>query len=323
MMIAIVVSWLGLGVMVGSLLWRGDGRTDLRRCPRCWSDMSGTAAMTCPTCGHAARSELELHQPRRIAKPRLRLAVALWAMLLMGAWCWIPGQWAHKVPTPLLVAALSVTAPAPTPTVVDGMNGLPAPDERLRRSRSSWTRLVWNHQASVALQAWWDAVLAGDGPISDEELSRLVPLADQAHDIHQRSGLMTWGDGVSIDRLRLRVARALRASAGDPDRAIRHAWVLSEMQYEGAESTHRPDFGREPDAIILQALGHSDPRVRLFGVERFSRRVHRVVVARTSPKPAGWDLVRAIADSDPDAAVRARASSVLEYADIFLFFARR
>ena len=300
------------------LVWHGDGKADLRRCPRCWYDMSATQGLTCPECGHLAGGTAELHRSRRVSNVWLRALCLLWVLLLLGAYFSLPGPWTNKVPRPLLALALAIAAPAPTQATLGAGKGLPSPNPSFKNSKSPWERLVWDHQASVALQAWVDAVMANKGPIVSDELARLVPLADQAHSIFRQFGETTFNEGVSVAGLQLQVAQARDATVGDQNIALRYAWILSEMQFEGGDYSHRSDFAWEPDLIILQALGHSDPQVRIFGIERFGRRVHRVVVAPASPMPPGRSLIETLANSDPDATVRQRAREILNYTDGFL-----
>lgn len=307
----------GLLLAVTVKLWRGDGRTDLRRCPRCWYDMSATEALTCPECGFTARSAAQLHRPRRVAKIWLRSVAVLWGLLLLALYFQLPGPWTTKVPRPLLALLLAAAAPPPAPPPAGPAAALPVPNPIFKDSRSPWDRLVWDYQASIALQAWADAVRAGSGPITAAELSRLAPLADQAHRIFAQFGGTSHAEGISITAVRSRLARA-RNTATDPNVRLRYEWILSELQFEGGDYSHRPDFAWEPDAIILQALQHLDAHVRLFGLDRFSRRIHRIVVTPTSPMPSGRDLVESIATSDTDATTRQRARAVLEYTDGFL-----
>lgn len=315
-MVAALLLAFGLLAVVTLMVWRGDGRTDLRRCPGCWYDMSSATALTCPECGHVVRDVSELRRPRRVATVWMRAVYLAWALLLLIAYFSLPGPWTGKVPRPLLALALAFAAPGPS--AAGAGQGLPTPNAALKNSASPWERLVWDYQASIALEAWADSVLANKGPITADELARLVPLANQAHDIYRQFGSTIHNEGFRLAAFQLRLAKARDASSEDPNISLRYEWVLSEMQFEGGDYSHRPDFAWEPDAIILQALSHPDPTVRLFGVDRFARRVHRVVVAPTSPMPPGRRLIEAIAESDADDTVRQRARTVREYTDGFL-----
>ena len=78
-----------LALSLASLLWwwLGDRPRGLRRCPRCWYDMSAVEGRRCPECGREARSERRLHRTRR-----RRLAFALAVLLALAA------GGAHKAP---------------------------------------------------------------------------------------------------------------------------------------------------------------------------------------------------------------------------------
>lgn len=300
------------------LVWRGDRRTDLCRCPRCWYDMSGIGALTCPECGHVSRSTAQLYLPRRTGRAwRLGVGVA-WLVLIGSVYFSLPGPWTQKVPRPLLSLALAIAAPRPVPASTGTAMDLPVPNAAFKGSQSAWERLVWDYQVLIALEDWADAVLANRGPITSEELSRLAPLAEQAHALYRQFGGLTANDSRISKREKNRIAQALSGAANDPMLALRYTWVLSEMQFDGGDYSHRSDFAFEPDAIILQALTHSDPKVRVFGIHRFGRRVHRVVMAPASPMPPGRDLIEEIARSDPDPAAREQARIILNYCDVFL-----
>src|SRR6187399_1475560 len=55
---AILAAWAFLADRVGH-------RARLRRCPRCWYDMSMVQSFTCPECGRTARHEQRLFCSRR------------------------------------------------------------------------------------------------------------------------------------------------------------------------------------------------------------------------------------------------------------------
>lgn len=73
-------SYTLIALALAGLLWsiRGDPARGRRRCPRCWFDMAGIAALRCPECGAEAREERELGRRRRY-----RPAMALCATLLI------------------------------------------------------------------------------------------------------------------------------------------------------------------------------------------------------------------------------------------------
>jgi len=105
-----------LGLVVYPLLvyvgWRGlfhDGRAHLRRCPKCWHDLSGTPGMTCGECGYTARTEADLHRRRR--RPGLALLGLVPAVVLplyLADLLTVQG-WATLVPTRLLITSLPLS----------------------------------------------------------------------------------------------------------------------------------------------------------------------------------------------------------------------
>ncbi len=65
----LAILWFGgCAVLLGWSIW-GDAGGKLRRCPRCWHDLSHTDGLTCSECGHSASNEKSLHgrKPRRLA----------------------------------------------------------------------------------------------------------------------------------------------------------------------------------------------------------------------------------------------------------------
>ncbi|MFO0835594.1 MAG: hypothetical protein U0638_11535 [Phycisphaerales bacterium] len=84
---------IGLSTLLAlhALLWdwlRRARRPEVRRCPRCWYDMSA-GGMTCPECGRTARSERAMHYARRrwsMVVIALVLALSsLWSLFLTRA----------------------------------------------------------------------------------------------------------------------------------------------------------------------------------------------------------------------------------------------
>ncbi len=297
---------------------RGDRRRDLRRCPRCAYEMTVVAELLCPECGHTASAESELFHSRRPRRTYYAGVAATIALAFAALFNLSQGPWTQIVPRPFMALLLNVFAAPPA------SNGtLPVPDPQLKSSSRSWDRLVWSHQAAVALDAWAKAVLASRGPVSNAELAQLAPLADAAHALYAQVGGSFSNEAWPVDRVPDGVARVRAEAANDPELIARLNWVLAELQFDGADYTHRPDFAFVPDEIILQALGHQDATVRKFGLDRFGRRVQLTLVTRKLPFPTGTAQVEAIAASDPDAAARRRAHDVLAYVDSFFPTARR
>jgi hypothetical protein len=129
---------------------------------------------------------------------------------------------------------------------------------------------------------------------------------------------MHWTEVWGFDRAIQRVVSERAASTGDADRLLRTEWALSELQYDGGTNSQRPSFARVPDAILRQSLAHASAHVRLFGIERFGRRLHQVVMDPTSPMPPGRASVESMAIVDPDPAVRRRAAEIVIYAESFV-----
>ena len=81
------VALAGLGLLGWALLGdrlrtrRARRRGDLRRCPRCWYDMTATDGLICPECGRDARRERRLGRSRR----RWRWAAVGLAVVAVGA----------------------------------------------------------------------------------------------------------------------------------------------------------------------------------------------------------------------------------------------
>jgi hypothetical protein len=315
----VIILWVFVVVAAITIkAWWGDGRIDLRRCPRCWYDMSATDSKLCPECGHAARRESDLHQRRSSKRVSRAGVVILCVLAVAGVVVAMPGPWTNKVPRPIMRLLLSVAASPPAPPAAGPGLGLPVPVAGLKSSPRAWDRLVWQHQASIAFRVWDDAVHATQGPITDAELARLVPLADEAHALFAESGGLNSIEAWGYDREIERMAARRTAAASDADRLLRSEWALAELQYVGRGYSWRPDFARVPDAIIQQALAHPDASVRLFGLDRFGRRAHQVVMEPASPMPIGRATVEAMAMGDANLGVRKRAADLVVYLDGFL-----
>jgi hypothetical protein len=73
-----------------------------------------------------------------------------------------------------------------------------------------------------------------------------------------------------------------------------------------------------PSDLLTMCLTHSDPVVRMYGAERAGRMAQLKLVSqgRIQFPPVG-DLVRKLAESDPDPGVKRRASDVVSYMEAF------
>ncbi|MBS0196004.1 MAG: hypothetical protein JSR77_04530 [Planctomycetes bacterium] len=316
--LAFILIGLLASATVTLVAWRGDRRRDLRRCAKCAYDLTAVAGRVCPECGHAAAAESELFRSRRHHRSFLAGLVATIGLAFAAMFNLSQGSWAQRVPRPVMAVLLNFFGAPPA-----SGGTLPAPDPKLKSSSKSWDRLVWAHQAAVGLDAWAKAVLASRGPISDAELAQLVPLADAAHALFAQVGGTFSIEAWPVDRVPDGVARVRAGAANDSELSARLNWVLAELQFDGADYTHRPDFAFVPDEIIQQALGHQDAAVRKFGIDRFGRRLQLALVTRKLPLPPGLSQVEAIAATDSDAAARRRAQDVLAYLDSFFPNARQ
>lgn len=306
---------------------RGDGRTDARRCPRCWYDMSNLEGLQCPECGHTARNERMLFLPKPHRKLWRFAAISLLALVPIGVWSLLPAHWTRKTPPIVLRGLLALQGTPPL-----GPAGIPQPRGGTAYPNHGWLNLVWAHDVGLAIDACLMHAQRGTGPLSDDEFADLAAKLAQMHDSYDRLQVMPMVDGWPVDRARLRAARAwqaARAEHGDADpRTIRLAWVLSEAQIPGALYDHRPDWTTTPDAIIEQALAHPSAAVRQYGLSRLANRVHLSVMRdstlRTAPgtlprvpAPPFREIVDQIAGSDPDATTQSRARDLQSYWDAF------
>lgn len=82
-----------------------DRLRTLRRCPRCWYNLTGTAPSTrCPECGHDGRSERALYRVRR-----------RWKHAILGALCVLVGLFGIATPA---IRARDVTEIVPTSLLI-------------------------------------------------------------------------------------------------------------------------------------------------------------------------------------------------------------
>lgn len=296
---------------------RGDGRTDLRRCPCCSYDLSGTSALVCPECGHQANSESELHH-RGGSKRVYRAGVAtICILLIIGVYTAIPGPWTSNLPRPIMRAALFIAAAPPNPPNVKAGWLLPLPNIALIYSKSPWDRLVWQHQASIVFDLLATSVLATQGPITDDELARLVPMVEQASAIWAATGVVPDDEAWNIYATHHRLASERIAAQGDPHRTLRIEWALSTFHNVGRAS-RSPDHALIPDAIIHQALAHSDSRVRGFGIISVLRRTDDALRDPSKPMTTARQKVIELAQTDPQPSVRKLATDMVAHMDTIL-----
>jgi len=295
---AIVTAVLALAVC--GWVVRGDRPKGRRRCPKCWYDMTGTAA-TCPECGRTQKHEQRFFRTRR----RWRTAVACFLVTLAGAgtaaWRAEPKWWEHT-PTIVLYGVYRFT------------------DWRVRDVRSelfsrwdvafdSWTRevLVWDATRRLAdaavPQERADAARLLGMCYAFESVDPLIDALDDESPLVQQSTI------ASLGTMRIRNERFL-------------------------ESAHT--FACESDDVLvrmvaylsLQLLEPSDPRVAdAFGQgfqddKPVSRGVAINTAGNLDPPPPGLLVVltEMMRDDTLDIAARSRAAVIAsrcENADFF------
>lgn len=326
--LASIFPWLlVLGGLVGLRAWakRGDGRTDLRRCPRCWYDMARLEGLRCPECGHEARNQEDLFR----ARPRRRLlrgaSVALVVLIPISLWSLLPAHWTRKTPPIVLRGLLAMQGSPPM-----GPAGVPQPRGGTAYPNHGWHNLVWAHDVGLTIDACLEHAITRHGKIGDDEFADLAAKLSQLHEWYDRLQVMPEVDAWPVERAKMRAARAwrsARAEHGDADpRTIRIAWVLSEAQFAGSLHEQRPDWTMTPEPILEQALRHPSATVRDYGIARLANRVQLSVIRngalrvtpgglRRLPPPPFREIVDEIAERDPDATTRTRARDLQSYWD--------
>ncbi len=106
--------WLLGASAVLLLLWslfRDRGRK-LRRCPKCWYDMSGTPGLQCPECGRTATTERRLHRThRRWRYAALAIVLGLVAYIVGSVPRYQSGGWVALLPSSILLCMAPVQDP--------------------------------------------------------------------------------------------------------------------------------------------------------------------------------------------------------------------
>ncbi len=118
------------GTVLGAwaLFWDRARRRGVvrKRCPRCWYDMTGAPALTCPECGREAKGERALLRTRRRWKWAIGAAVVIAAGAATGM---VPryraGGWIGLVPSSVLVWAAPAERPSGPQTVTWSAIGTP------------------------------------------------------------------------------------------------------------------------------------------------------------------------------------------------------
>lgn len=143
--------WAGAAVLAAAAvvllylgLWR-DKDKGVRRCRRCWYDMSGTPGLMCPECGAAASKESRLFGRRRrwwLATLGVVLLlgagpVALWPKIHRDGWWSITPRtvliwmWPEKVPGWLIPHATGLVRATPSAVMTEVISEELEPFDRL------------------------------------------------------------------------------------------------------------------------------------------------------------------------------------------------
>lgn len=164
------LAWILLSAAGILLIWAllCDRRRRMRRCPRCWYDMSGTPGLRCSECGREVRSERRLHRTRRRWRWTIPAAILLllsylthnlprfqargWVALVPSTYLvyFAPVQAAPQTGNTAWSSVLSWPTTPPTPATPAKSN--PLADE-------TWKRLLGSKLARWQSQAYLRRVM--------------------------------------------------------------------------------------------------------------------------------------------------------------------
>ncbi len=154
----------------------------LRRCPKCWYDMSATGGLTCPECGKTAKRERRLLRARR----RYRHATASLLVLALGAAVIAyphgrGGVWIRWLPDTAVILLIPRTeSPWPIQEMERRQRVLTSPyDPSLPEPMWDWQRRML---ASACIQVIEDQSRVADGELAWRLLSARAPLTTQVID---------------------------------------------------------------------------------------------------------------------------------------------
>lgn len=222
------VALAGLGLLGWALLGdrvrtrRARRRGDLRRCPRCWYDMSATEGLVCPECGRDARRERRLGRSHR----RWRWAAVGLAVVAVGAGTIAfphgrGGVWRRWLPDTVVIALIPYTSDDHWAVEevnrrlgITAISAAPRVCTPGRFADWQWRLLRWSCEAGLRRaddpkdgRAFW-RLLAMSGPLSETALQWSLDGA-ASDDLRSRE----WAD-MSLERARhgLDDAQLARAS---------------------------------------------------------------------------------------------------------------
>lgn len=315
-------------LVISALAWRGDARENLRRCSNCFYDMSTLDTLTCPECGKVHRSAYQLRQPKRrkrLARASLAAAAALAITLLFQIRV---ADWTSFVPRPVMRILLQIfvePAPVDAPPVISGSSNwitpadtgpLSMPDVTLRGSRRTWDRFVYHRQVAITIEQWTELALTPRRGRTLQEIKALIPAANEVRQAFQEWGGSTGTQGWPVQDAKNRLIRraaAMKANlsplaAGEVEFDVGQ-WVLSEVQFHGADYRHRPDWAPPPTALLVACLRSDDAVLQSFAIRRIDAYVRdRALIAAE---------VRALAARSQDPTIVSQAGSLMLWIEAF------
>ncbi|MCC7388044.1 MAG: hypothetical protein IT431_04665 [Phycisphaerales bacterium] len=174
----------------------------LRRCPRCWYDMSATEGLTCPECGKTARHERRLGRARR----RYRHAAASLIILALGAAVIAyphgrGGVWIRWLPDTAVILLIPYTPDNQLAAEEIGRRlgfrgTAPAVHTPGQLAEWQWSLLRWSAERAwlklpdptTGGAVWWLTVMAG--PVPDRVFKSLLRMAESDDDDDREWALM-------------------------------------------------------------------------------------------------------------------------------------